>query len=508
MVVEMALLALIVDDEKVFRNYISQMELWQRGSFVLAGEARGTEEAMKFLARNRVDVVIFDVSMPGKNGVVLSDMIEKKYPQVSMIAVSSYDSYDYVREILKNGAHDYILKSRLSEELLEHTLRSIEKKKSRISPWEEKQELRSMAAEWLLHEGVNPFTSDNSRKIVTIAWVELVKNYPEDAKSTMMEGIGRMIENGAREGMDVLAIGAAPERFAVINRFYGEVSEARLKEEAENSLMVASDNIRRVYGVQMRMQTCPLFFSDNALRSFVRYKLEEKQKDGHKMEARLAMTIEQQNRLFSAVHKVDPKGAENMVKEIYEQIPPGREALYLMVTKELLDLLERISVEHKISLDFIPKNAELFEYTRAKSRTALCSNISGLYQNVLREIRERCRQEEGFTEPVEEAVKYLQKNYKKTVSLSSCAASIGVNSSYLSRIFHEETGSTLTEYLNRIRVEKAKELLKERRPLKEVVSLCGFRSYSYFLKIFKEYTQQTPKEYLANDQEESCRILD
>ena len=90
----MALLVLIVDDEKVFRNYIGQMELWQKGSFVLAGEARGTEEAMMFLARNRVDVVLFDVSMPGKNGVVLSDMIEKKYPQVSMIAVSSYDSYD------------------------------------------------------------------------------------------------------------------------------------------------------------------------------------------------------------------------------------------------------------------------------------------------------------------------------------------------------------------------------------------------------------------------------
>ena len=340
----MALLVLIVDDEKVFRNYIGQMELWQKGSFVLAGEARGTEEAMMFLARNRVDVVLFDVSMPGKNGVVLSDMIEKKYPQVSMIAVSSYDSYDYVREILKNGAHDYILKSRLSEGLLEHTLRSIEKKKSRISPWEEKQELRSMASEWLRHDGINPFTSDNSRKIVTLVWVELAKNYSEAAQSAMMEGIGRIFENNTRQEMDVLALHAAPDRFVIMNRFYGEVSEARLKEEAENSLMVAQDNIRRVYGLQMRMQTCPPFFSDNALRSFVRHKLEEKQEAGTKTEAVLAMTIEQQNRLLSAVHRADPKAAEAMVKEIYGQIPPGREAMYMMVTKELLDLLERISI--------------------------------------------------------------------------------------------------------------------------------------------------------------------
>ena len=56
---------------------------------------------------------------------------------------------------------------------------------------------------------------------------------------------------------------------------------------------------------------------------------------------------------------------------------------------------------------------------------------------------------------------------------------------------------TLTGFLNRIRVEYAKKLLNEKHPLKEVVSLCGFKNYGYFLKIFKEYTDQTPKEFLA-----------
>ena len=167
----MPLSVLIVDDEKVFRNYIRKMKIWENGSFILAGEARGTDEAIKFLAGRKTDVVILDVSMPGKNGVVLSEIIAKKYPGVSMIAISSYDDYDYVREILKNGAHDYILKSRLSEELLEHMLQSIAEKRSKMSPWEAKQELRSMASDWLLNNGINPFTSDNSRKMVTLVWV-------------------------------------------------------------------------------------------------------------------------------------------------------------------------------------------------------------------------------------------------------------------------------------------------------------------------------------------------
>lgn len=109
----------------------------------------------------------------------------------------------------------------------------------------------------------------------------------------------------------------------------------------------------------------------------------------------------------------------------------------------------------------------------------MSANIAGLYLNVLREIRGENKQE-SFSEAVSKAVSYLQEHYNESVSLSSCAVSVGVNSSYLSRIFHEETGSTLTEYLNRIRVEKAKELLYEKHHLKEVVSLCGFKRYSYF----------------------------
>lgn len=56
---------------------------------------------MQFLAVQEIDIVILDVSMPGKNGVVLSGMIASQYPSLSMIAVSSFDDYDYVREILK-----------------------------------------------------------------------------------------------------------------------------------------------------------------------------------------------------------------------------------------------------------------------------------------------------------------------------------------------------------------------------------------------------------------------
>ncbi|MFR6327950.1 MAG: helix-turn-helix domain-containing protein [Eisenbergiella sp.] len=73
--------------------------------------------------------------------------------------------------------------------------------------------------------------------------------------------------------------------------------------------------------------------------------------------------------------------------------------------------------------------------------------------------------------------------------------------SYLSRIFHDETGRTITDYLNEIRIEAAKEMLAERYALKDIAVRSGFNNYTYFLKIFKDYTGRTPKEYLNESSE-------
>ena len=63
----------------------------------------------------------------------------------------------------------------------------------------------------------------------------------------------------------------------------------------------------------------------------------------------------------------------------------------------------------------------------------------------------------------------MEERYGEPVGLREIAGEIGTNSSYLSRLFHEETGTTVTEYLNSVRVERAKELLGEDVDRKSVV---------------------------------------
>ena len=498
----MGISVLIVDDEKVFRNYIRSMDLWKTERFILAGEAQNADDAMAFLRKTEVDVIILDVSMPGKNGVVLSGMIAGKYPRISMVAVSSFDDYDYVRQILKNGAHDYILKSRLSEESLFRTLENIEARLARVSPWELKKELRSQTADWILAEGENPFTSDNARKIAVLAQATGLENYPVQECLTVTEGICRIFEDGTEEKLDVLAIDVKNGKFLILYRFYEEISESRIWEKTRNCCMRGSDSIRRIYGVSVLTQECPLFFSDNALRSFMLHKLEEGRKGEKYTALHLTMTIGQQNRLLSAIDKKDADLAEKLVRKIYEGIEGREQAACLMVTKELMELLERISVEYEIGLDFVPKNVQLFEYSKGKSKEQLSASVSGLYRNVLREILRNGQK--SYSALVNKAICYMKEHCHEPIGLSDTAMGIGANSSYLSRLFHEETGKTFTEYLNGIRVERAVGLLRENLPLKDVVSQCGFKNYGYFLKIFKAYMGKTPKEFLLSAHESAA----
>ena len=80
--------------------------------------------------------------------------------------------------------------------------------------------------------------------------------------------------------------------------------------------------------------------------------------------------------------------------------------------------------------------------------------------------------------------------------MDELAALTYVNKSYLGTIFKKETGSTIPQYINEVRVEKSKLLLlEENLSIVEIASLCGFEGQSYFTKVFREIVGMTPKKY-------------
>lgn len=97
---------------------------------------------------------------------------------------------------------------------------------------------------------------------------------------------------------------------------------------------------------------------------------------------------------------------------------------------------------------------------------------------------------------VQKAIRYMEANCHTTLVLSDIAAYVALNPSYLSRLFKKETGESITGYLTRCRIEKAKKLLEdETMRLSEIAESTGFHDVSYFSNTFKKMTGFTPSDY-------------
>ena len=97
---------------------------------------------------------------------------------------------------------------------------------------------------------------------------------------------------------------------------------------------------------------------------------------------------------------------------------------------------------------------------------------------------------------VEKIKEYIEKNYGDTLSVSWLADKYGLNVSYLSTLFKERTGINLVSYIEGIRMEKAKELLRGRQwSVTDIAIHTGYTNSNYFSKVFKKYTGLSPREF-------------
>lgn len=129
---------MIVDDHDMVRNGLRLM-LESSEGFIHAGEARNGEAAISLCQQVRPDVILMDLVMPGMDGVAATEAILRHYPQVKIIALTSYDTDGMVEKALKAGVISY-LKKNIGMRELSQAIRSAYEGKSTLSP-EATQEL-------------------------------------------------------------------------------------------------------------------------------------------------------------------------------------------------------------------------------------------------------------------------------------------------------------------------------------------------------------------------------
>lgn len=125
---------------------------------------------------------------------------------------------------------------------------------------------------------------------------------------------------------------------------------------------------------------------------------------------------------------------------------------------------------------------------------AAISDITRSYQEALEQLNEKMFK--GKRTIIQITLRYIEDNYNKDISLATVAKAAYVTPNYLSRVFKEEMITNFVDWLNQIRIVKAKELLTfTRLKAYEIAEIVCYKDYKYFSTMFKKLTGYSPKDY-------------
>lgn len=123
----------------------------------------------------------------------------------------------------------------------------------------------------------------------------------------------------------------------------------------------------------------------------------------------------------------------------------------------------------------------------------------------------------AYSKPVRLSMEYMESHYKDKISLELLAKQANLSPAYLSKLIKTETGLSLPDHINKIRIEESKRiLLTSNAGIGELAALVGYTYSNHFAKMFKKFTGMTPSEYkktisaeenVCSDWEDMCRLI-
>lgn len=166
---------------------------------------------------------------------------------------------------------------------------------------------------------------------------------------------------------------------------------------------------------------------------------------------------------------------------------------YMIILKTLLRKAAEYGGVHPIHLHRLSSHyADLIENTRTIKQSF------SLQEDMIRDFCKLVKRHSlsKYSYYVGQAITMVQYDLSADLKLKTIAEKLNVNSSYLSTLFHKEVGCTLTDYINKQRIERSIHLLQlTAKPVQEISSECGFQDVNYFIKLFKKQTGFTPNRY-------------
>ncbi|MDR1419416.1 MAG: helix-turn-helix domain-containing protein [Treponema sp.] len=214
--------------------------------------------------------------------------------------------------------------------------------------------------------------------------------------------------------------------------------------------------------------------------------------------------LDRERLLLASLRRGDRKPAMKILNEIFRSFfaSGSMETLRLWAI-EMVVFLSRANPKRAADQEILEANGRYIKWIEdSKTAEELALNLRTIIERMAGNVF--CFQGIRHSSALRKAERFIWENYTRKISLREIAEASGLSAPYFSTIFKEEMGESLSNYLNRMRIEKAAAMLAETdKTLNETADECGFEDQSWFSKIFKHYTGVSPGKYRETGRNET-----
>ncbi|MCQ5131321.1 response regulator [Butyricicoccus faecihominis] len=510
----------VVDDEEIIRTGIRNALEKTAGQFHFAGEAPDGEMALPALLEIKPDILITDVRMPFMDGLELAELVRKSMPWMRIIFLSGHDEFEYAQRAVSLRVDAYILKPVDSQRLLsilEQTASRIEEERRALRAaaqhTERQQQEREILREHFLSElltgGVSPAHAiDRAREwnlpLTARQYVVLQAVCGTDGKvrRQIRAVLGHMFDEAddvvwffeGNERLVLLVLGEESE--AVRDRAYAVAQGVRHELEQ----VAAIDCKIGIGGVTDRLSGLPgsyrqarqaAFEMKHMLAGIAGYgDLNETPERGFDFAANVPLA-----------EKLRHAGREDIPALVDAYFGAVRENDMQSVLYRYYLLMDLLVTAARLDSE----NAGWEQNPQTVLRAAeTCESTVGYAKEALeRLIGSRAASGKvRYAEEIQRAKEYITAHYgDEGLSLHTVAAAVGFSPNHFSTVFSQQTGETFVEYLTRVRIDAAKDMLRASgAKMSDIAFDVGYHDPNYFSYIFKKHTGASPREYRAGCQ--------
>lgn len=490
-----------VDDDILTLNKLRGIIDWNARGYVIVGQATDGDAAVRNICASQPDLVLLDINLPRMDGIAVAREVHEGAPGTRVLILSNYDTFEYVRQTMKYGVCDYLLKHELTADLLCHKLDELDAQR-------EREQLSAQRDTWFAGVAKQQYLRDvalgkpvpDNQHMFMRAQPEFMAKYGvpvvarianlnlftcfdgEPERQRLITSVDNLAQNVFSTAGNGLLASLDNGKFVALFAPDGQTDESSMQTRARTAMRLLASSAQRMLNITLQFHIGEPIRDIRLLPKSCEV-AEQHLHAAYGAQAPASIGIREERELMDALSAQDIARTALALERVLQHYGQGAVEPLLHISRRLTHTLG-ISLSDVYTRQF--QNAFRTPIPFDQQTTLLTGHFHYLLTQAGATAFQR------YSPHIRSAITYIHANYARDISLVTAAEYVGISAPYLSRQFPKEVGVSFVEYLTAYRIETAKRLLKQPGArIKDVCLQTGFSNYNYFLRVFKKKTGLT-----------------